>query len=79
MKSSKLNITRTGHRTYSTFDGVQTVIVTENNIIDARNWALDCDWLDGDDLETMDDETIIRGTHRHFDGGISNFVRSCSE
>lgn len=52
----------------------QTIHLTAQHITNMRCWAYDCDWLDSDDLASMDNETIIRGVNKHFDGGLDGFL-----
>ena len=44
---------------------------------DMRDWAAECVWNDSDDLDEMDDITVIRGVNRHYDGGLAAFMADC--
>lgn len=44
-------------------------------IHEARNWALDNQWLDEDEIEDYDDYTILRGVDSHYAGGIEQLIR----
>lgn len=41
-----------------------------------RDWAGDCEWLDGDDLDEMTDAQIVRGVEKHFAGGVEGFLQT---
>lgn len=40
-----------------------------------REWASDCQWLDGEDLDQYSDSQIARGVARHYAGGITQFIK----
>lgn len=42
-----------------------------------REWVRDCEWgdVDEDDIEDLDDLTIVRGVDRHYEGGILGFIQ----
>jgi hypothetical protein len=54
-----------------------TLTITPKQVLEMREWAGDCAWLDADDLEMYSDESIIRGVHRHYDGGLTSFLATC--
>ena len=57
------------------FTGDRSTAITI--IGEARNWVLDCEgtWMeDSDDLLDLTDLQIVQGVHRHFDGGIEEFL-----
>lgn len=43
-----------------------------------KDWALDCQWMDQEDIEEMGDEEILRGVQRHYEGGIKQFLRDAN-
>jgi hypothetical protein len=47
---------------------------TPDLIAVARRWALDCEWLDSDDIADMDDARIVAGVNAHYEGGWAAFV-----
>jgi hypothetical protein len=40
----------------------------------ARRWALDCEWLDSDDIADMSDAHIVAGVNQHYEGGWAAFA-----
>ncbi len=42
-----------------------------------REWLMDCDWrdLDADQIEELEDWRIINAVGRHWDGGLTEYVR----
>jgi len=56
----------------------ESVTITPSHIAQMRNWALDCEWLDSDDISDMTPAQIIRGVNRHFDGGLTAFLSTCN-
>lgn len=47
-------------------------------IKEMREWLADCQWqdVDADDIAEMEDWKIINAVSRHFDGGLTGFVRA---
>lgn len=43
-----------------------------------KDWALDCQWRDQEDIEEMSDEEILLGVQRHYEGGIKQFLRDAN-
>ena len=43
-----------------------------------KDWALDCQWRDQEDIEEMGDEEILRGVQQHYEGGIKQFLRDAN-
>ncbi len=43
-----------------------------------REWISDCQWreLDAADVGELTDAEVIEGVRRHYDGGITAFMRS---
>lgn len=41
---------------------------------EARGWAMDCEWLDSESLDELPGAAILRGTARHYDGGLAAFA-----
>lgn len=39
-----------------------------------KDWIADCVWLDEDELDEWTDLEVIRGVHRHYEGGIEAFI-----
>lgn len=48
----------------------------EEIIKEARGWAADCNWMDQDELEYLDDYQILKGVQRHYEGGLAEFLRN---
>jgi len=48
---------------------------TQATVPAMREWAADCQWIDGDSLDDYTDEQIIRGVARHYHGGVAQFMR----
>lgn len=46
---------------------------------EAREWALECEWQDGEEIENMSAWRIVRGVDRNFEGGWQSFVDSAVE
>ncbi|MFM7440361.1 MAG: hypothetical protein ACKO2V_17485 [Snowella sp.] len=56
------------------------MMLTQEEIEEAKAWILDCQWLDihsEDDLDDLSNEEIEKGIDKHFDGGIEQFKRNC--
>jgi hypothetical protein len=54
--------------------------LTPEEIEEAKNWILDCQWLDiqfDDDLDNLSNEEIEQGIDKHYDGGLEQFKRNC--
>jgi len=53
--------------------------LTPEEIAAAREWLADCVWPDcePEEFATMDEQLIVRGVARHFDGGIEGFKQTC--
>jgi hypothetical protein len=49
---------------------------TASELVDARDWIADC--FDDVNVNELSDVQIFNGIRRHYDGGISAFVRSVS-
>jgi hypothetical protein len=51
-------------------------LLTSAELIDAREWLMDCEWADEDaeSIAEMSDETIRRAVQRHYDGGLRAFI-----
>jgi hypothetical protein len=45
-----------------------------NRVEAARAWALDCDWLDRDEIAELSARAIVRGIESHYDGGWAQFI-----
>ena len=45
-------------------------------IKDARDWVEDCQWDDEESIKSYDDLTILKGVERHYDGGLSQFLKN---
>lgn len=43
-----------------------------------RGWLMDCQWADvmADDIDEMPDAAIVRAVRRHYEGGLSEFIRN---
>jgi hypothetical protein len=54
----------------SDFERIDVAIIKQ-----MREWASDCQWLDGEDLDQYSDSQIARGVARHYEGGITQFVK----
>jgi hypothetical protein len=70
----KLQITKVGSNYV-----VGTLTITPAIVLEMRNWAMECEWLDSDSLDEYSDITIISGVSRHFDGGVFGFLLGCAE
>lgn len=44
-------------------------------IKDARDWVEDCQWDDQESIGSYGDFQILRGVDRHYDGGLSQFLK----
>lgn len=42
---------------------------------DARNWAADCQWEDGEFLDEYSPSQILRGVQNNYEGGLDAFLR----
>lgn len=42
---------------------------------DARNWAADCQWEDGEFLDEYSPFQILRGVQNNYEGGLDAFLR----
>jgi len=53
----------------------ETLILSPEDLLAARNWCKDCVWADCDpeDFDSLSDIAIQRGIKRFYDGGISQF------
>jgi len=50
-----------------------------NQIIkDARDWVEDCQWNDQEEIGSYGDFQILKGVDRHYDGGLSQFLKDRS-
>ena len=45
-------------------------------IKDARDWAADCHWTDGDMLDEYTPQQILQGVNNHYDGGLNAFLQN---
>lgn len=61
---------------YYRVSGDYNGIVTSEIVADMVDWIADCEWGECDfDVRGLSDVAIIRGVHRHYDGGIGQFLR----
>lgn len=49
--------------------------VTPGRIAAARDWVMDCEWKDGDQVADYPDNAIVDGVNRHYAGGWPQFRR----
>jgi hypothetical protein len=49
---------------------------TEELLRDARSWIAEQTWVELDefDIDTLDDDEVLAGIERHYDGGIRQFI-----
>jgi hypothetical protein len=59
------------------FSDLSCVNITPANIIEMRNWASECVWREDCEIEEFSDIEVIRGIHRHYDGGLLSFMAEC--
>lgn len=47
-------------------------------IAEMRNWVLDCQWMEGEDIDVsaMPEKTLLYGVEKHYSGGIDEFVNT---
>ena len=50
------------------------ITVTAAQVEAARAWALDCEWLDSDQIAELPAGAIVRGVDEHYAGGWAQFV-----
>lgn len=49
--------------------------ITKDTIAEMREWAMECEWVeDADEIAAMNDDVIVRGIARHYDGGVAQFI-----
>jgi hypothetical protein len=56
---------------------MEKMMLTQEEIEEARRWFDDCQWLDLIDFDDLSNEEIEQGIDKHFDGGIEQFKRNC--
>ena len=50
--------------------------VADSVLAEMRDWAMDCEWVDADDIPHMSDSEILRGIQHRYDGGVDGFLES---
>lgn len=48
--------------------------ITPEDVEAMREWALDCGWLDYDEIPYMTPDQIMLGIQRNYDGGLAQFM-----